>query len=96
MKLLLSLAALALFVAVTLNVRAQEAEGAAQAPVSPVVTLAPTAHPALPDRTSDFWFVPETFQSPADGRTESVAQKFAHGARLIEEQHEETEWLARR
>jgi soluble lytic murein transglycosylase len=72
---MIPLAALALLAAVVLDVRAQGVEG---------ITLAPTAHPALPDRTSDFWFVPETFPRAAGGRTESPAQKFARGARLID------------
>jgi soluble lytic murein transglycosylase len=84
MKWVVPLAALALLVAVTLDVRAQEVEGSTPPVATPVIPLAPTAHPALPDRTSDFWFVPETFPRAANARAESPAQKFARGSRLID------------
>jgi len=48
------------------------------------VALKPTAHPALPIRPGDYWFVPESFTSSTPGRPESPAQKFARGAKLID------------
>ena len=48
------------------------------------VALKPTAHPALPARPNDFWFVPESFPRPATGRVESPAEKLARGAKLID------------
>src|SRR4029453_13113007 len=48
------------------------------------VRLAPTVHPAVPSRPTDFWYVPESFPRTGAGRSESPAEKFARAARLIE------------
>src|SRR4029450_3584209 len=48
------------------------------------VRLAPTVHPAVPSRPTDFWYVPESFPRTGAGRSESSAEKFARAARLIE------------
>src|SRR5215510_10155720 len=50
----------------------------------PAVKLAPTVHPAVPSRPTDFWYVPESFPRTGAGRSESSAEKFARAARLIE------------
>ena len=74
------LATLTLVALIGLDLRAQDTEG-----VAPVVAvLAPTVHPALPDRSDDFWFVPQTFAGDTNGRADSPAGKFARGARLID------------
>ena len=64
-------------------------EGLAPAPVeSPLpvtvapVALLPTAHPPLPGRVGEFWFVPESFA--AAGRPETPAQSLARGVKLID------------
>ena len=60
-------------------------EGSIPARVEPApVALKPTAHPALPGRIGDFWFVPESFARPAAGRSESPAEKLARGVKLID------------
>ena len=86
---LASLAALLLLAFVALDVRAQEAQVtvpqvAPPVALAPPVTLLPTAHPALPARSSDFWFVPEAFPPATNGRVELPTQKFARGAKLVE------------
>ena len=48
------------------------------------VRLSPTVHPAIPSRSADFWYVPESFPRTAVGRTESPAEKFARAARLVD------------
>lgn len=48
------------------------------------VRLAPTVHPAVPSRPTDFWYVPESFPRTGAGRSESPAEKFARAARLID------------
>jgi soluble lytic murein transglycosylase len=74
------LATLTLVALIGLDLRAQDTEG-----VAPVVAvLAPTVHPALPDRSDDFWFVPQTFAAETNGPADSPAGKFARGARLID------------
>ena len=75
-------AALVLFAIVALDVRAQEAE--ITVPPAPPVTLLPTAHPALPARPSDFWFVPSEFPPASTARSELPTQKFARGAKLVD------------
>jgi soluble lytic murein transglycosylase len=50
--------------------------------VEAAVALLPTAHPALPGRVGEFWFLPESFA--AAGRPETPAQKLARGAKLID------------
>ena len=74
------LATLTLVALIGLDLRAQDTAGVA--PVA--VVLAPTVHPALPDRSDDFWFVPQTFADETNGRAESAAEKFARGVRLID------------
>ena len=88
MKRVASLAAFVFFAVVALDVRAQEPEVTSPQvapPVTPAppVTLLPTAHPALPARSSDFWFVPEEFPPATNGRVELPTQKFARGAQLV-------------
>jgi soluble lytic murein transglycosylase len=79
------LAALGLFASLAFGLGGQEAEGVVPPPAPPSASpLKPTAHPPLPARPSDFWFVPERFARPADERTESPAQKLARGAKLID------------
>ena len=82
MKWIASLAAIVL--ALALNVRAQDAEGSLPAVAAPTITLAPTAHPALPDRAADFWYVPDSIASTTKERAETAAQRFARGAKLID------------
>jgi soluble lytic murein transglycosylase len=87
MKKVVSLAALIFLTVVALDLRAQDAEDPLPTPAAPAqlpVRLLPTAHPALPARASDFWYVPDTFQRATDVRSESPAQKFARSARLID------------
>jgi len=84
MKWFVSIAALTVLTAVALDARGQDLETVAPSVAASVVTLTPTAHPALPQRTTDFWFVPETFSRAGNGRAETPAQKFARGARLID------------
>jgi predicted Zn-dependent protease len=48
------------------------------------IRLAPTVHPAVPSRPTDFWYVPESFPRTGAGRTESPAEKFARAVRLID------------
>jgi len=84
MKWVASLAPLVLAGIVALDVRAQEVEGSLPAVAPPPIALAPTAHPALPDRPADFWYVPDSFAPPTNGRAETAAQKFARGAKLID------------
>jgi soluble lytic murein transglycosylase len=68
---------------VALDLHAQDLEGLVAAP-APVSTLKPTVHAALPARPVDFWLVPESFASAVPGRAESPAQKFARGAKFID------------
>ena len=68
---------------VGLDIRAQEYEGLATRSAT-AVRLAPTVHPPLPDLPVDFWFVPETFPRASTARTESPAEKFSRGAKLID------------
>jgi soluble lytic murein transglycosylase len=74
------LATLTLVALIGLDLQAQDTAGVA--PLA--VVLAPTVHPALPDRSDDFWFVPQTFADETNGRAESAAGKFARGVRLID------------
>jgi soluble lytic murein transglycosylase len=72
-----------------LDVRAQDAEGNAASPKKspvpmPVITLAPTIHPSLPERPTDFWYVPDTFPRRTGDRPESAALKFARAAQTID------------
>src|SRR4030095_6066964 len=48
------------------------------------VRLAPTVHPAVPSRPTDFWYVPESFPRTGASRSESPAEKFARAARLVD------------
>jgi len=48
------------------------------------ISLAPTVHPAVPSRPTDFWYVPESFPRTGAGRTESPAEKFARAVRFVE------------
>jgi len=48
------------------------------------VRLAPTLHPAVPSRPTDFWYVPESFPRTGAARSESSAEKFARAVRLID------------
>jgi soluble lytic murein transglycosylase len=82
MKWVASLAALVLLVVISLDVRAQDAEGSLPAVAPPPITLAATAHPALPDRAADFWYIPDTFATQANGET--AAQRFARAAKLVD------------
>jgi peptidoglycan lytic transglycosylase len=69
------------------GLRAQESDNiGATGPTGAVrtVTLAPTVHPAVPSRPTDFWYVPESFPRTGGGRSESPAEKFARAARLID------------
>jgi soluble lytic murein transglycosylase len=80
---------LAVIAPVALDVRAQDAEGGVDpaqrsASIVPVLALVPTAHPSLPDRPGDFWFIPETFPRTTAARAESAAQKLARAARAID------------
>ena len=84
MKWFVSLAALTMLTAVALDARAQDVEAVTPSVAASIVTLTPTAHPALPERTTDFWFVPETFPRAGNVRAETPAQKFARGARMID------------
>jgi soluble lytic murein transglycosylase len=81
------------FVAIAIGViagsgpRAQQSENLdASVATSAVRTirLAPTVHPAVPSRPTDFWYVPESFPRTGAGRSESPAEKFARAARLID------------
>src|SRR5438552_6929134 len=47
--------------------------------------IVPTTHPPLPDRPADFWFVPESFASAADGNRQSALESFARGVKLVED-----------
>ena len=89
MKSILLATVLAAIAPVALDVRAQDAEGGANAAqqsasIAPIVSLVPTVHPSLPDRPGDFWFIPDTFPRATAGRAESAAQKFARAARAID------------
>jgi soluble lytic murein transglycosylase len=80
-------AAIALGVVAGSGPRAQQSENLdASAATSAVrsVSLAPTVHPAVPSRPTDFWYVPESFPRTGAGRSESPAEKFARAARFIE------------
>src|SRR5262249_35821632 len=81
------------FVAIAISVvaasgpRAQQSDNLeASVPTSAArtVSLAPTVHPAVPSRPTDFWYVPESFPRTGAGRSESPAEKFARAARLID------------
>jgi soluble lytic murein transglycosylase len=81
------------FVAIALGVvagsgpRAQQSENLdASVATSAVrtVSLAPTVHPAVPSRPTDFWYVPESFPRTGAGRSESPAEKFARSVRFVE------------
>ena len=81
------------FVAIAIGVladgglRAQESDNvAASGATSAVrpVKLAPTVHPAVPSRPTDFWYVPESFPRTGASRSESPAEKFARAARLVD------------
>ena len=69
---------------IALDVRAQEAEPIAAPSAPQPVTLLRTAHPALPARPDDFWFVPDAFTPSTNGRAELPSQKFARGAKLVD------------
>src|SRR5215510_16032721 len=80
-------AAIALSVVAGSGPRAQQSENLdASAATSAVrsVSLAPTVHPAVPSRPTDFWYVPESFPRTAAGRSESPAEKFVRAARFVE------------
>jgi len=68
---------------VGLHTHAQDVET-----TSPIRTtsasLAVTIHPPIPTSPSDFWFVPDVAR-PSAGRAESAAEKFARGARFIDD-----------
>src|SRR5262249_2062782 len=67
--------------------RAQQSDNLeASVPTNAVraVSLAPTVHPAVPSRPTDFWYVPESFPRTSAGRSESPAEKFARAVRLID------------
>ena len=82
-----ALVAIAVGVVAGSGPRAQQSENLdASVATSPVRTLrlAPTVHPAVPSRPTDFWYVPESFPRTGAGRSESPAEKFARAARLID------------
>ena len=69
------------------GLRAQESDNIDQSGSTSAVrtvTLAPTVHPAIPSRPTDFWYVPESFPRTVAGRSESPPEKFARAARLID------------
>jgi peptidoglycan lytic transglycosylase len=81
------------FVAIAIGVlsdaglRAQETDNVdASSPTHAVrtVKLAPTVHPAIPSRPTDFWYVPESFPRTGAGRSESPSERFARAARLVD------------
>jgi peptidoglycan lytic transglycosylase len=79
--------AIALAVVADSGPRAQQSENLdASVATSAVraVSLAPTVHPAVPSRPTDFWYVPESFPRTGAGRGESAAEKFARAARFVE------------
>src|SRR5262245_14190546 len=81
------------FVAIAIGVlgdaslRAQEPDSIdASSPTTAVRTikLAPTVHPAVPSRPTDFWYIPESFPRTGAGGSESPTEKFARAARLVD------------
>src|SRR5215510_15476168 len=79
--------AIALAVVADSGPRAQQSENLdASVATSAVraVVLAPTVHPAVPSRPTDFWYVPESFPRTGAGRSESPAEKFVRAARFVE------------
>jgi peptidoglycan lytic transglycosylase len=79
--------AIALAVVADSGPRAQQSENLDSSVATSAVravSLAPTVHPAVPSRPTDFWYVPESFPRTGAGRGESAAEKFARAARFVE------------
>ncbi len=69
------------------GLRAQESDNIDQSASTKAVRtvkLAPTVHPPVPSRITDFWYVPESFPRAVAGRSESPAEKFARAARMVD------------
>jgi soluble lytic murein transglycosylase len=84
----LAVVAIAVGVLADAGLRAQDVDSIdAPAPTSAVRSvkqLAPTVHPAVPSRPTDYWYVPESFPRTGTARSESAAEKFARAARLVD------------